>query len=100
MDCCSLLGPIDGSEDYLKYTWYYQPRYQISNDRVISLVNITEQMQGFDRQLIVDAAQWIILGRYMCIADDGYEQLEFEMILHITSKEKSSKSIPKYLIIM
>ncbi len=49
----SYSGPIDGSEKYLKYIWYYQryqPKYQISNNRTIILSNITEQMQGLDQQ--------------------------------------------------
>lgn len=44
------LGPIDGSEEYLKYTWYYQryqPKYEISHNRTIVFTNITDQMQGF-----------------------------------------------------
>jgi len=47
------LGPIDGSEKYLKYIWYYQryqPKYQISNNRTIVLNNITEQMQGLNKE--------------------------------------------------
>lgn len=44
-------GPIDGSQKYLKYIWYYQryqPKYQISTNRTIILNNITEQMQGLN----------------------------------------------------
>ena len=45
-----ILGPIDGSKEFLKYVWYYQryqPKYQISNKRTILLSNITEKMQGW-----------------------------------------------------
>ena len=42
----------------------------------------------------------VCLGRYMCLADDGYETLEFEMTLHISSKQKSNKDFSKYWIIV
>ncbi|CAF4239525.1 unnamed protein product, partial [Adineta steineri] len=78
--------PINGSQKYLKYTWYYQryqPKYQISNNRTIILRNITEQMQG----------------RYMCVGDDGNELLEFEMTLHVLTHNKTNK-ISFHFIIM
>ncbi|CAF3984314.1 unnamed protein product [Adineta steineri] len=79
--------PINGSQKYLKYTWYYQryqPKYQISNNRTITLRNITEQMQG----------------KYMCVGDDGNELLEFEMTLNVFTHNKTNKISFHFIIII
>ncbi|CAF0732958.1 unnamed protein product [Adineta ricciae] len=79
--------PIDGSEEYLKYTWYYQryrPKYEISHNRTIVFTNITEQIQG----------------KYMCIGDDGNEVLEFEMMLHVLQVNRTNTIYLHPIIIM